>query len=112
MARKFKQFIYPDNGYGAGYGKSEWEAGSLFTQNGPIVQLGIQVINLADPKSNSYSTKLQINNSNNIQIGYTGIFELDLTDISQISSLKIYPPEGNMTEKVIVDIVYEDGSDK
>lgn len=104
MARKFKQLIYSDiSDY------KDWIEGSIFTTDGPIVQLGVQVINLADSNSNSYQTKLRINNSNDIQIGYTGVFELDLTDISQISSLKIYP---NTTEKVIVDIVYEDGSDK
>lgn len=112
MARKFKQLIYPDSTYGVSYGKSVWEEGYIFTKDGPIIQLGVQVIKLSDPKSNSYSTKLRINNSNDIQIGYTGIFELDLADISQISSLKVFPPEGNTTEKVIVDIVYEDGSDK
>jgi hypothetical protein len=56
-----------------------------------------------------------LNNSNNpIIIGYTGIYELDLNGLSEITSIKIDMSSLNSINKItngylIVDIIYEDG---
>ena len=73
----------------------------------PILQLGIQALP---------GTKFYLNGSNNpIIIGNTGIYELDLQGLTEISSLSfeansISLINGNANAYLIVDMIYdEDG---
>ena len=83
-------------------------AGNLFNNHGIITHLGIQGIP---------GTKFYLNNSDYaIEIGYTGIYELDLTNQGYIheirfdkTSLSLYDLDENK-ERLIIDIVYEGGN--
>lgn len=92
--------------YPSGVSHATLASGSAFQYYMPAIQLGIQALP---------GTKFYLNNSNNpIIIGYTGIYELDLNGLSEITSLKIDAQSLNMISKnanayLIVDLIYEDG---
>ena len=98
MAKKIQQIIYPNSAT-----EAQMQSGSVFNQYMPIINLGIQCIN--KQSENEINTYFYLNgNTDPINIGYTGIYELDLTNISQISKLQIFPENA---DKILVDIVYE-----
>lgn len=109
MAKKVKQFRYysaQDNkNYPSGINNRNLVAGSIFATYMPVVQLGIQALP---------GTKFYLNNSNSpIIIGYTGIYELNLEGIAEITSLKfdsksIEAIGANSNAYLIVDIIYEE----
>ena len=83
-------------------------AGNLFNNHGIITHLGIQGMP---------GTKFYLNNSDYaIEIGATGIYELDLDNQGYIheirfdrASLNQYDDDDN-TDRLIIDIVYEGGN--
>ncbi len=109
MARLVKQFRF----YGADNAKNYPEvctyqalaAGNIFKNYSPVTQLGIQ----ADP-----GFKFYLNNSDDpIQVGDTGIYELDLEGLGTISRIRVSKntldsiTEGN---PIMIDIIYEGAS--
>lgn len=82
--------------------------GALFTLNTPIMQLGIQTMP---------GVKFYVNNSTDpIIVGPTGIYELDLDNNAQITSLafnneSLAMIENNETGYLIIDTIYEDGKE-
>ena len=74
----------------------------------PVIQLGIQSLP---------GTKFYLNNSNDpIIIGNTGIYELDLNGLSEITAISfdrasINAIATNQNGYLIVDILYEDGEE-
>lgn len=88
---KIKQYRY--NG-----SDTKWSQ-NIFSdlEGGEVTQLGIQ----AKP-----GTIFYINGSNNeLMVGTTGIYELDLTGLAAITQLKFKSLNNN--DRVIVDIVYD-----
>ena len=84
-------------------------SGEVFSNTLPILQLGIQTLP---------GTKFFLNNGKDpIIVGSTGIYELDLQNKTEISSLRFDPRifdliEGKDTNAyLIVDIVYEEMED-
>lgn len=83
-------------------------SGSAFSKCVPIIQLGIQSLP---------GTKFYLNGSNNpIIIGNTGIYELNLQGLSEISSLQFDARSlelisNNESAYLIIDMIYdkEDG---
>lgn len=81
-------------------------SGSAFSEYVPIVQLGIQSLP---------GTKFYLNNSiNPIIIGQTGIYELNLEGLSEITALSfdresVAAINRNNNAYLIVDLIYEDG---
>ena len=67
----------------------------------PVIKLGIQ----GQP-----NVSFSINDGNNIILGQYGIYELDLSGIGQIISLKFNGGNVDENRKLIVDIVYEEVS--
>lgn len=111
MAKQVRQVRFygsnePNKNYPNGISHATLASGSAFQHYVPAIQLGIQALP---------GTKFYLNNSNNpIIIGYTGIYELDLNGLSEITSLKIDAQSLNMISRnanayLIVDIIYEDG---
>lgn len=116
MARKFKQLRFYNSGSN---GQNEpgdisgselinaWSSGNIVSSYLPIVQLGIT----APP-----GTKFYINGGTSIVMGYTGLFELDLTGTSgtidslrfDIGSLNLI--DNNNAAQIYVDLVYEGGA--
>ncbi len=92
---------YPD-----GLRKAFLVSGSAFADYMPVVQLGIQSLP---------GTKFYLNNSlNPIIIGATGIYELDLNGLAEITSLAFESKSIDIINEapsasLIVDIIYEDG---
>lgn len=111
MAKKVKQYRY----YGSNDSRN-WPSsvkyqtivsGSVFQKEMPVIQLGIQALP---------GTKFYLNNSNNpIIIGYTGIYELNLEGIAEVTSLAFDAKSVEAINKssnayLIVDVIYkEDG---
>lgn len=108
MAKKVKQFRFYAHNSNKNYPNDisyrNLISGSIFGDYKPIVQLGVQALP---------GTKFYLNGSNNpIIIGHTGIYELDLEGLSEITSLKfdsksIEAINGNANSFLIVDIIYE-----
>lgn len=85
----------------------EWSNGTVFSNFLPITQLGIQ----APP-----GTKFYINGSGPAVVGYTGLFEIDLSNGGEIISLSFEKDSlqfinNNPNAWLIVDIVYESEED-
>lgn len=82
--------------------------GTPFVDYTPIIQLGIQTYP---------GTRFYLNDGlTPIIVGYTGIYELNVEGIAEISSLKFDAESLNQISKndgayLIVDIIYEDGED-
>jgi hypothetical protein len=116
MAKKVKQYRYYNEPSGTGLStnqptnaeRSSFVSGSVFGDNFPVLQLGIQALP---------GTKFYLNDGvDPIIIGSTGIYELDLneqTEISAISfdanSMKLIAENNNAY--LIVDIIYDNGED-
>lgn len=79
-------------------------SGSAFSDYMPITQLGIQSLP---------GTKFYLNNSTSpIIIGYTGIYELDLEGLAEITALSfdaksLEAVNGNINSYLIIDMIYE-----
>ena len=110
MAKKFKQFIYynqdniDNNPIKISY--SNLCTGDIFSEFMPACHIGIQALP---------GTKFYLNGSYlPIVIGYTGIYELELDNTSQITSLRfddesISKIAKNKETFLIVDLIYEEG---
>lgn len=109
MAKKVKQFRFystkdtkKNNPESLSY--RSLISGSAFNECMPITQLGIQSLP---------GTKFYLNNSiNPIIIGYTGIYELDLEGIAEITALSfdaksLEAVNGNANSYLIIDMIYE-----
>ena len=110
MTQQFKQIIYCNDSSSLNNPSSlraiDLVNGSAFTGITPLCQLGIQ----APP-----GTKFFINGSTNPAIvGFTGLFEIDLTDGGDISSItfdteSISYIESNDSAILIIDMAYWTG---
>lgn len=108
MAKQVKQYRYYGNKDGRNYptnlSYASLVAGSAFQKTMPVIQLGIQALP---------GTKFYLNNSNNpIIIGYTGIYELSLEGVAEITSLafdakSIQTINDTINAYLIVDMIYE-----
>lgn len=122
MANKIRQYRFYNNKNGANknYPSSitinktttdvtydYYTNGTIFENNFPILQLGIQ----APP-----GTRFKINEGDDIIIGTTGIFELDLEGKTEITSLMFNEVSmafinANDNLSLIVDTIYDDGKE-
>lgn len=110
MAKQIKQFRFynqkSSKNYPSNITMANLASGSIFSSYMPVVQLGIQSLP---------GTKFYLNNSNDpIIIGQTGIYELTLEGLSEITALEIDRKSltainNNINAYLIVDILYEDG---
>lgn len=110
MAKRIKQVRYYEDGSSknsdANIKYQQLVSGSAFTAYTPITQLGIQALP---------GTKFSLNNSqDSIIIGSTGIYELDLTDGSEVVAISFDPLSiqairTNANAYLIVDMIYDDG---
>ena len=104
MAKKVKQFHY----YGNELNQDTIDRlnnGSIFSGYTPILQLGIQTLP---------GVKVYLNNAEiPVIVGVTGIYELDLEDKAEITSMRFNESsltmiEGNTSAYLMVDILYDD----
>lgn len=113
MAKQVKQFRYYNNNasnknYPQGISHRNVVSGSVFQPYMPITQLGIQALP---------GTKFYLNNDKMpIIIGYTGIYELDLEGIAEITAIQfentsVDAIDNNENAYLIVDIIYETDGD-
>lgn len=121
MAKQIKQFRYYNDGFynetnnqpkklpqGDLVTLEHFQNGSVFQGYYPIVQLGIQSLP---------GTKFYLNDSiDPIMIGQTGVFELDLSNNTEITSLKfdiasLKLIKANSGAYLIIDIIYDDGKE-
>lgn len=110
MAKQIKQFRYYEQGsaknYPSNISAANLASGSIFSKFMPVIQLGIQSLP---------GTKFYLNNSNDpVIIGNTGIYELNLNGLSEITAIEferqsINAITANQNAYLIVDILYEDG---
>ena len=114
MSKYVRQLRYYSEGHPNNYptdgeyvvNQSSLSGEKFFTPYMPIIQLGIQTLP---------GTKFYLNSANNpIIIGNTGIYELDLSGLSEITSLtfeqrSIQAISDNNNAYLIIDIIYEDG---
>lgn len=111
MAKKIMQFRYygkdNSNNYPEVVTYNNLYKGNIFEKFSSISQLGIQ----AEP-----GTIFFLNNDHlyPIEIGNTGIYELDLQNYGFIyaiqflqESLNKYPNENHYTDKILIDVIYE-----
>lgn len=108
MAKQIKQFRYyadqdprnyPNIAIMTAQGIS---SGLAFADYMPISQLAIQALP---------GTEIRLNNSEKpIVVGYTGIYELKIDDLAEITSLKIECDKISVTSEtaLLVDIIYEE----
>ena len=111
MAKQIQQIRYYgdkdiDKNYPNGVSYRTLASGSAFNKFIPAIQLGIQALP---------GTKFYLNNAvNPIIVGYTGIYELDLNGLSEITSISfdgksLQAIGNNNNAYLIVDLIYEDG---
>lgn len=111
MAKQVQQIRYYgakeiEKNYPSGISYKTLVSGSAFNKYVPAIQLGIQALP---------GTKFYLNNAvNPIIIGYTGIYELDLNGLSEITSISfdgksLDAISNNSNAYLIVDLIYEDG---
>lgn len=110
MAKQVRQFRFysSSNTAGKNYPSNisyyNLVSGSIFADYMPVIQLGVQALP---------GTKFYLNNSNNpIIIGHTGIYELDLQGLAEITALSfdsrsVEAISANNNAYLIVDIIYE-----
>ena len=112
MAKKIQQVrYYPSSSgsqnnknYPSNVTKATLKSGNAFISYLPIVQLGIQTLP---------GVKFYLNGANNeIIIGSTGIYEIDVSESSQITGLSFDESslsmiDGSGSGYLIVDILYE-----
>ena len=113
MARKVQQIRYygdhksdSDKNQPANLTGNRLRSGSIFSQYTPMKQIGIQTMP---------GVKFYLNNSiEPIIIGSTGIYELNVDNLTEITALSFDTTSINMinetpsTSYIIVDILYED----
>lgn len=113
MARKVQQIRYygdhksdSDKNQPANLTGNRLRSGSIFSQYTPMKQIGIQTMP---------GVKFYLNNSiEPIIIGSTGIYELNVENLTEITALSFDTASINMinetpsTSYIIVDILYED----
>lgn len=110
MAKRVMQFrFYSENdtrNYPNDCTLTKLQNGKVFDGYTPIVQLGIQSLP---------GTKLYLNNSlvDPIIIGSTGIYELDIDGMAEITKLQFNKESlntisDNVNASLIVDIIYDD----
>lgn len=113
MARKVQQIRYygdtksdNDKNQPEGLTGNRLRSGSVFNQYTPMKQIGIQTMP---------GVKFYLNNSTDpIEIGSTGIYELNVENLTEITALSFDATSINMinetpsTSYIIVDILYED----
>lgn len=113
MARKVQQIRYygdhksdSDKNQPANLTGNRLRSGSIFSQYTPMKQIGIQTMP---------GVKFYLNNSiEPIIIGSTGIYELNVENLTEITALSFDTTSINMinetpsTSYIIVDILYED----
>ena len=113
MARKVQQIRYygdhksdSDKNQPANLTGNRLRSGSIFSQYTPMKQIGIQTMP---------GVKFYLNNSiQPIIIGSTGIYELNVENLTEITALSFDTTSINMinetpsTSYIIVDILYED----
>ena len=113
MARKVQQIRYygdqkanNDKNQPNGLTGNRLRSGSIFNQYTPMKQIGIQTMP---------GVKFYLNNSiEPIIIGSTGIYELNVENLTEITALSFDTTSINMinetpsTSYIIVDILYED----
>ena len=113
MARKVQQIRYygdhksdSDKNQPANLTGNRLRSGSVFSQYTPMKQIGIQTMP---------GVKFYLNNSiEPIIIGSTGIYELNVENMTEITALSFDTTSINMinetpsTSYIIVDILYED----
>ena len=106
MANKIIQYRYYSdenpNNYPVNSVYKDYVQGVIFAQTMPILQLGIQTIPGA---------KFRLNTGDPIIIGSTGIYELDLNNKTEITSLTFDADTmlaiQNLNAYLIIDVVYE-----
>lgn len=109
MAKKIQQVRYypgspTDKNYPSNVTKATLKSGNAFVNYLPIVQLGIQTLP---------GVKFHLNGANNeIIVGSTGIYEIDVTESAQITGLSFDENSLSMIDAsgsgyLIVDILYE-----
>lgn len=114
MALRYRQIRFYHNGstdhnQPTNITRESLVSGKVFENYFPIVQLGIQALP---------GTKFSINGSDNPAIvGFTGIFELDLTSGGEITNLafdaqSIERIHNTPNASLIVDMVYWTGEDE
>lgn len=117
LAKKITQFRYYGEGNGKNYpnsgdkstiiSASNLSSGGIFVTHKclPIIQLGIQTLP---------GTKFYLNNATTpIVIGSTGIYELDLNNITEITHIAFDKASLNLINKtnnayLIIDMIVED----
>ena len=124
MANKIKQFRYYNDTNNLGKNSpsvitidgadvdvsyAHYVSGAVFGECFPGLQFGIQSLP---------GTKFYLNNSYlPIVIGYTGIYELDVDDLAEITSLRfdnesLNKIKNNPETYLIIDIIYEKGDNE
>ena len=110
MAKQVKQFRFYKNEDDRNYPDKvvmtpiNLTTGEVFAKYMPIFQLSIQALP---------GTKFYLNNSHSpIVIGYTGIYELSVSDLAEITSLKfdydsILRLDTNKETVLLIDIIYD-----
>ena len=110
MAKKIKQLRFYNSGSAqnepANSTTTDWATGNVISNFLPIVQLGIY----APP-----GTQFYVNNGSAIIMGYTGLFELDMSNGGEINYLRFDTSSlnlinSNSSAQIFVDIVYEGGN--
>lgn len=88
---KIKQFRYPDTAV-------QWEDNVFSNLDGEVTQLGIQAPS---------GTKFYLNGfDNQLQVGCTGIYELDLEGLTTLTQLRFNSDSLANAETIIVDVIY------
>lgn len=88
---KIKQFRYPDT-------TVQWEDDVFSSLDGEVTQLGIQAPS---------GTKFYLNGfDNQLQVGCTGIYELDLEGLTTLTQLRFNSDSLANAETIIVDVIY------
>lgn len=105
MAKKITQFRYYGESHSQNYPNENWISNKdIFNNYFPIISLGVQ--------SSIPGIKFYVNDSDNpIVIGANGIYELDLTGLSEIHSLRFSQESIELIKSgshyLIVDFLYE-----
>lgn len=113
MAKQIMQFRYYKDGdtnknQPKNINRSRLISGSVFSNNLPVTQLGIQTLP---------GTKFYLNNSTSpIVVGSTGIYELDLEGLSEITNISfdaqsLVNINANENAYLIIDVVSEPRED-
>lgn len=113
MAKQIKQFRYYSENNEKNYPEiintDNLSTGSIFSQYMPASQIGIQALP---------GTKFYLNNSYlPIVIGFTGIYELNIEDFGEITSIRFDNESVNKIKinpetYIMVDLIYDKGDEE